>query len=618
MHIHADVSEYGDKVLATVQIEEGRSIEDLFNVKKVFQYAASGARFNFAASQWSYEYSAGSVVGILEAAKQLSAELTQSPKFEELAKRITELDAKEEAIRRLVQMYMDDKSKDLPAYTTDGNKPPWRHQRITYHWGMNVPFVYLAHKPGLGKTRSAADLTRGLYDFRLIDPMSHVTVPTKKGVEWAIKGGVLILCPKVVLGTWWSELLQYQGIKGTIIRGDSHMKRRRAVELSWAHVCTYGSLKYLINNSYDVVIADEAHNMANEDTELFDQAFDIGQRAKRRIALSGTPVRNRMPSMWAQYYWLDGGRCLGSSKKQFMEKYFDTSARPPEPKEGAEDAIIAATSRVTYYLRKEDALPDMPKKLPPQAVHVTMTRDQKVYYERVRAEAVAEIQAGRVSTINEHSKIMKLFQICQGWVKTDDGSIINFNSAKLDALQEMLTGHGDLADRKVVVWCRFKHDIDIVSAMLTKQQVPHLRLDGDTSDGMRNRIKDTWNIDYRYRVFVGTIQMGIGINLHALDCVRPTLRGVEPYRCSATVYYGTDYSPVNLEQSEDRTHRGDQVEDCLYRYILCSDLNEDDPMDQTTTVDVKVYRIVQDKMKLAVKTFDEGSNHYRELIMDGN
>jgi len=146
--------------------------------------------------------------------------------------------------------------------------------------------------------------------------------------------------------------------------------------------------------------------------------------------------------------------------------------------------------------------------------------------------------------------------------------------------------------------------------------VPHLRIDGDTSSSQRDQIKNVWNVDYRYRVFIGTIQMGIGINLHALDCVRPVRNGVEPYRCSATVYYGTDYSPVNLEQSEDRTHRGDQVEDCLYRYILCSDLNEDDPMNQTQTVDVRVYKIVQDKLKLAVKAFDGGSNHYKHLIMD--
>jgi hypothetical protein len=620
MHIHADVSEHGDKVLATVAADEQFSIEQLDDIKKIFRYAASGARFNFSKSQWSYDYSAGSVLGIVQAAVTLGATISKSPAFEVLEKRITELDAKEESVRRLVQLYMDDKTKQLPSYLTSTEKPPWNHQRISFHWMMNVFYLYLAHKPGLGKTRTAADATRGLYDFGHVTQMTHVqVVPTKQGPVWGTKGGVLILCPKVVLGTWQAELMQYQGIQGTVIRGDSEMKRRRALQLSWAHICTYGSMKYLLNNTYDLIVADEGHVLANDETELYQIAFELGQRAKRRAIMSGTPIRNRMPSIWSQYYWLDGGRCLGSNKKAFMEKYFDTSCRPPEPKEGAEDAIIAATSRITYYLRKEDALPDMPKKLPPQAVYVTMTQDQKVYYERVRLEALAEIQAGRVTTINENVKLIKLFQICQGWVKTDDGSILNFTSAKLDALKDMVTGDGDLADRKVVVWCRFKHDVEIVCSMLNKQRVPHLSLTGDTSDRVRDQIagpKGVWNLDYRYRVFVGMIQMGIGINLHAKDCLRPTRQGMEPYRCSATIYYGTDYSPVSLEQSSDRTHRGDQVEECLYRYILCSDLNEDDPMKQTQTADVKVYKIVQSKMALADKAFYEGPNHYKHLIQD--
>ncbi len=616
MHIHADVSEHGDKVLATVGSDEVFSIEQLDEIKKVFRYAASGARFNFSKSQWSYDYSAGSVIGISAAATQLGATITKTPAFEVLEKRVTELDAKEESVRRLVQLYMDDRTKVLPPYVTSPDTPPWPHQRISYHWAMNVPYLYIAHKPGLGKTRTAADAARGFYDFQHIAPMTHVQVPTKHGPVWGIKGGVLILCPKVVMNTWKTELMLYQGIRGTIIKGSSDMKHRKALELSWAHVCTYGSLEYLQHNSYDLIIADEGHTLANEETELYQYALELGQRAKRRIIMSGTPVRNRMPSMWAQYYWLDGGRCLGSNKKHFLDKYFDTNTRPPTAKEGAEDAIIAATARITYYLRKEDALPDMPKKLPPQAVYVTMTKDQKIYYERVRAEAIAEIQAGKVSTINEHAKIIKLFQICQGWVKTDDGSIINFTSAKLDALRDMLTGDGDLADRKVVVWCRFRHDIDVVSGMLTKNRVPHLRLDGDTSAKNRDLIIDTWNIDYRYRVFIGTIQMGIGINLPAINCVRPTRNGMEPYRCSATVYYGTDYSPVNLEQSADRTHRGNQVEECLYRYILCSDLNEDDPAKQTQTADVRVYQVVQAKMGLATKAFELGPDYYRKLILD--
>jgi hypothetical protein len=94
--------------------------------------------------------------------------------------------------------------------------------------------------------------------------------------------------------------------------------------------------------------------------------------------------------------------------------------------------------------------------------------------------------------------------------------------------------------------------------------------------------------------------------------VRPTAKGtLAPYRCSATVYYALDWSSVNLEQSMDRTHRGDQAESCLYRFILCADLEGG-----TEPADVKMFKHVQSKMALGDRAFNVGAQSLVDLVAD--
>jgi hypothetical protein len=74
--------------------------------------------------------------------------------------------------------------------------------------------------------------------------------------------------------------------------------------------------------------------------------------------------------------------------------------------------------------------------------------------------------------------------------------------------------------------------------MLTKHKVEHRVLHGDVTETHREDLKAEWNSDHRVRVLVGMIQMGIGLNLHAPNCVNDA---GQPARCSTTVFYGLDW-----------------------------------------------------------------------------
>jgi SNF2 family DNA or RNA helicase len=579
----------------------------------ILKSVARGARCQDGV-HWTYPYTKGALTLLKEGAEFLDADLQLDP---ELEKALGELQAETErelALRQFMQRYIDDRTLTLPEYTTLNAPPPWWHQKVAYHWAQRVQSIYLAHKPGLGKTRTGIDIIRGRIDAGWVRWPHHVYVQEHESQavpgktipgHWAIEGSVLIVCPKVVIGTWVEELRRFQGIEPVVITGSSAAKKyQRAGTQSWVQICTYDSLHMVEDNRYDGIIADEFHYCANEDSIRFARMQHLRDHCRWFVGMSGTPVSNMLPSLWAQYYILDGGRTLGASYESYMDRYFE-NARTKEAKEGAAEAVSHRIARITYFENMTHAFPERDVRKIHQMRQVEMTTEQQRYYCRVRDQAVADVLAGYVSTENTAVKLLRLLQICQGWVKDDNGELQIFTSAKLRALEADVTGQGDLTDRRLIIWCRFKYDMVQVARMLNKHQVQYMALHGDIKQDDRERIRDIWNSDHRYTVLIGMIQMGIGINLHAPNCV--DFNGA-PARCSTTCFYGFDWPVTQLEQAMDRVYRGDQVETCLYRYYVNEDIGTIQPMD------ARVYSTLQAKLGQA-KELEEGSVGYvRHLL----
>lgn len=611
------------------------------NVKAVLKAVAPGSKWRGDERVWEYEFRQGVVLSLQEAAALLGAVLALDAHLERIAQEIFTLNEREHATRRLIETYIRNPKAPLGKYATDwGVDHPWRHQMISYHWGMRVEAFYIAHDPGLGKSREYVDLIRGKFDSQVCRPMITVELPQRKSTitgkilqpRQGVVGGALVVGPSVVTETLAEEFFKYQNVDALVIKGDVYAKMRKAGTPAPLHIINYESLESIQDNEYDLIVADEAHLLANEESNRFLRMLQLRLKTRCAVAGSGTSIPNMLPSMWAQYLWLDGGRSLGSSRERFMELYFDGPRNKLEAKADAVDRVSQAVARITYFCRKADALPDMPEKLT-QAFYFPMSKRQAEYYERVRKDSYAHIMTGTVTTVGIQDRMMKLHQICQGFVKDDAGHHLEFNTAKLDALEKMLTGQGDMVGKKVIVWCRFLADIELVSQMLQRHQVGHLKFQGE---GMTKRdrelVKHAWNTDPQWRVFVGMIQMGIGINLPALECKRPD---GSPDACTNTVFYGVDWELPHLLQSIDRNHRGNMAgrfESCLYRFLLSAPSNglplkggliaglAEEPKEENgdlIPIDVKVYRALLEKMKTANSVVEEGQAYYQRLLARG-
>lgn len=445
-----------------------------------------------------------------------------------------------------------------------------------------------------GKTRSAVDLSRGWYDIGAVRPMQQVWVPEAQ--QWGVRGGILVVTKAAMIRTWSKEFMQWQRMSASEITGDRKAKLRKVALPMHAHVVNYESLSVALHNQYDGLIIDESHACANHSGQTTN-VLQLAQHARRKLALTGTPISNNLESAFYQMLIVDGGRSLGPSKTRFLEDYFVTEKKGQAggnkniPKAGAVQHVSERMARCTYFLKKEDALDLPPKTHTP--IYLDMTPDQQRYYETLRDDYLVYIQDTQVSAQQAAARMMKLRQICQGFVLDDNQQPRDFSASKVEALIDMLKNK--LAGRKVVVWAVFTHEINKLCQRLMQEQIGFVRLDGTvTSKKVRDQGLELWNNNQNVSVFIGQIQLGVGITLHANECTVP---------CYDCVYLGIDYSYINWTQSQDRIHRIGQRYPCSYTYLLTED-----------GVDKNIYQSLQAKAGTANAVYKTGKEFYASLV----
>ena len=620
-YLHAYLHKAGSGALhLRVKLSTGFEYSDelkeaLHRVGSPATYSPPGAPFT-----WDYPLTAAAVVTLQRVADERGITIEWSPDLAEFALAQKKLEDYERQVRMSIEKAMRD-NESLPDYPTrlilqNGKPcPPMRHQRLAYHWGLRSTGLLLAHEPGLGKTRSACDLIGGWYRENIVRPMTQMWIPAqydRKGIfeggnRWGVKGGGLVVCPKGMMRTWRDELALWQNANGLEVSGGSRAKKtQRAGMIAHAHIVNYESLSVVKLNEYDFIVLDECHRCSNN-SSFTTNSLELSQSTRRRIGLSGTPVSNSLESVFYQMLILDGGRSLGASKTAFVEKWFHSEMVGKgqvvnAPKENAVQEVSKLMSRCTYFLKKDECL-DLPPRIHTKQI-VEMTTDQERYYQELKKETLVYIQDSSITVEQAASRMMKLRQVTQGFVLDDQRNPKTFNNAKLDALIDILINK--LPGRKVVVWAVFTHEIDLICLRLKEMNLGYVRFDGTvTSKKVRDANLHMWNTDNRITVFVGQIQMGVGITLHA-QAQKEDLAlqaGEMQVPCYDCVYMDLDYSFTNWTQSVDRIHRIGQAYSCNYTYLLTPG-----------GIDQAIYTALQVKANTAQAVHVTGKAFFRSLL----
>ena len=338
---------------------------------------------------------------------------------------------------------------------------PHAYQKYAIDYIKTHPVTALFLDMGLGKTVTTLTAIRDLmYDTFEIQR-------------------VLVVAPlRVARDTWPDEINKWDHLKAltcSVVVG-SVAERRRA--LQWdadIYIVNRENLAWLCENSsldFDMVVLDELSSFKNHQSKRFKAMKVMRPKVKRIVGLTGTPSGNGVMDLWAEFRLLDMGERLGKYISQYRSLYFKSDKRNGmvvfsyKPLPGAEEVIYHQIADITVSMKANDYL-EMPK-LVSVAKEVTLSEKEKKRYDELKKSLVLELPGGEVTAANAASLTMKLSQMANGAIYTDDKDVVTIHDRKLDALEDLVESANE---KPVLVAYWFKHDKDRIQKQMEAQEL---------------------------------------------------------------------------------------------------------------------------------------------------
>ncbi len=397
----------------------------------------------------------------------------------------------------------------------------------------------------------------------------------------------LVVCPKSVTDNWLAEGAKFaSGLRVQILgRGASAEALKAARAGADLIVINYALLRGLETEICSVpwhaAILDEAQYIKNPDSQTAKAAWAL--RAGHRLALSGTPIENRLLDLWSIMGFAMPG-VLG--KRSAFSKSFDQRGDP-----FARTRLAARVRPFVLRRTKGEVAKDLPERSEEDLL-CELEGEQATLYraelKRARA-ALLNIKTNKEldkSRFNILTSLLRLRQICcHPALVSEKGA--DAESAKLTALFDLL--EPIIAEsHKVLVFSQFVQMLDIIRAEIERRQWPHFLLTGGTED--RGPLVQNFQQSQGAAVFLISLRAGgFGLNLTAASYV---------------VLYDPWWNPAVENQAIDRTHRIGQTSHVIaYRLLVKESIEE------------KIRKLQRSKSALAQDILGEES-FTRALTLD--
>ena len=351
-------------------------------------------------------------------------------------------------------------------------------------------------------------------------------------------------------------------------------------------------LEAFIHRSNFMLAVDESTTIKNIKAKRTKSILKLGQLAKYRRILTGSPITQSPMDLYSQCYFLDKELLGFDSYWSFQGRY--AIIRQTRIGNHSFQQIVGFRNlseltdklhRFSYRITKEQAL-DLPEKIYTTR-EVNLTSDQIKHYNSMKDSAVALLDGGDMVTAPEvMTRLLRLQQLLCGYLVTDDGETVEIANHRIDAMLDTI----EEMDGKVIIWSRFRHDIKKIRKALEKDYGSGTVVTyyGDTSQEDRDKAIDRFQNDEGTKFFVGNAQTaGRGLTLTAATNV---------------IYYSNDFNLETRIQSEDRCHRIGQKNNVLYVDLVVPD-----------SIDIHIVKVLQSKITLAGKTLGEEARKWLKV-----
>ena len=426
---------------------------------------------------------------------------------------------------------------------------PHAYQKYAIDYIKTHPVTALFLDMGLGKTVTTLTAIRDLmYDTFEIQR-------------------VLVVAPlRVARDTWPEEIRKWDHLKEltcSVVVGNMVERRRALQKEADIYIVNRENLAWLYQNSrldFDMVVLDELSSFKNAQSKRFKAMKAMRPKVKRIVGLTGTPSGNGLMDLWAEFRLLDMGERLEKYISQYRSLYFKPDKRNGmvvfsyKPLPGAEEVIYHQIADITVSMKANDYL-EMPK-LVSVAKEVTLSEKEKKRYDELKKSLVLELPGGEVTAANAASLTMKLSQMANGAIYTDDKNVVSIHDRKLDALEDLVESANG---QPVLVAYWFKHDKDRIQKRMEARE---LKESQDFAD---------WNARKIPVALIHPASAGHGLNLQQGG--------------SILIWFGLTWSLELYQQTNARLWRqGQQSRTVIIQHIVAKG-----------TIDERILKVLEHK-----------------------
>ena len=372
------------------------------------------------------------------------------------------------------------------------------YQKYGYCWLKYVTDnslgACLADDMGLGKTLQAIALLAKIHEKK--------------------RRRSLVIMPKSLIYNWENEIARFTPqLKIGVYYGIN--RDFKSLEDVQVILTTYGTVRNDIENlmkhKFEIIVLDESQNIKNINSQTTKAVLLLN--AKKRIALSGTPIENNLLELYSLFRFLNPS--MFGTVQMFTNNYI-----VPIQKYSDTSTIKELRKKIYPFLLrrvKKEVLKDLPDKIE-KLIYVDMNDEHRKYYEERRKYFYSMLEKnntvnGEVDKFFVLQAINELRHIVSS-PEIDNRKII---SSKKEVLMENIieaieNGH------KVLVFVNYLSSVERICESLKENKIKFLKMTGQTKD--RQSLVDKFQNDSRYKAFVMTLKTGgVGLNLVSADTI---------------------------------------------------------------------------------------------------
>lgn len=362
----------------------------------------------------------------------------------------------------------------------------------------------------------------------------------------------LVVAPTSLLHNWAEELERFRpGLRVQIFHGPRRQLEADADVVLTSYAILRIDEELLRAERWSTLVLDEAQNIKNAESQSAQAAFSLP--AEFRIALTGTPVENRLEELWSQFHFLNPGLLGGRS--DFEQRY----ARPIAEADAEAAARLRERIRPFVLRRlKRDVAPELPPRTD-VVLHCELDESERAVYDAVRAAgveaAVAQLRAGG-GVMAALEVLLRLRQAaCHPSLVPGQHAL---QSTKLSLLAERIE-QAAADGHRALVFSQWTALLDLVEPVLRGIGIEFERLDGSTRDraGVVRRFSDENGPPV---MLVSLKAGGTGLNLTAADHVFL----LDPW-----------WNPAVEDQAADRAHRIGQTRPVVIHRLVATQTVEE-------------------------------------------